>query len=241
MEMVKTQLETQQFDGLTKDEVVGEMLYAAATSYFAANDANLAMLNRIGETLAYRHPSFGTFATNLVPIFSFGIPTQVNMTGLMVDMDVVQHSLWSKNNDAELSRQTVQQIGYSVSALEHQIPELFFTNEENLGEAVSAVKALAIASAQGQRIYQVTQENVDVVLPQLTVSNEVKREIRDAVTVGKEATVSQGNITTKSWTGVGYIITDPDAGAGAYRISGRNNGTVFWAGFNFGVFGLTTR
>jgi hypothetical protein len=110
------------------------------------------------------------------------------------------------------------------SAWEHRIPELLFTNEEYPGEAVSAVKALAIASAEGQRIYQVTEENVNAVLPVLNISSEVKDEIRASVAVGKKATVSQNNITVGGWTGVGYIIADPDTGAGAYRISGGANG-----------------
>jgi len=111
-----------------------------------------------------------------------------------------------------------------TSVWEHRIPEMLFTNEEHPGEAVSAVKALAVASAEGQRIYQVTQENVNAVLPVLNISSEVKDEIRASVAVGKKATVSQNNITVGSWTGVGYIIADPDTGAGAYRISGGENG-----------------
>ena len=108
------------------------------------------------------------------------------------------------------------------STLEHQIPEMLFTTEEHPGEAVSAIKALAKASIEGQRIYQITQENVNTVLPQLNVSTDVKNEIRASVAVGKVATVSQNNITVGSWTGVGYIITDPETGAGAYMISAWN-------------------
>ena len=100
-----------------------------------------------------------------------------------------------------------QQIGMISSTLEHQIPKMLFTTEEHPGEAVSAVKALALASAQGQRIYQVTSENVNAVLPVLNISTDVKDEIRASVAVGKVAMVSQNNITVGGWTGVGYIIT----------------------------------
>ena len=118
------------------------------------------------------------------------------------------------------------------SAWEHRIPEMLFTSEDYPGEAVSAVKALAIASAEGQRIYQITQENVNTVLPVLNISSDVKYEIQDSVAVGKVATVSQNNITVGSWTGVGYIIADAETGAGAYRISGGSNG-----GHLSGLFG----
>ncbi len=142
----------------------------------------------------------------------------------MVDMDAVVQSLWSKNNEVQIANAIGQQIGMIGSTLEHQIPELLFTNEEHPGEAGTKVKALAKASIEGQRIYQVTQENVNAVLPVLNISSEVKDEIRDSKAVGKKATVSQNNITVGGWTGVGYIITDPETGAGAYRISGGANG-----------------
>jgi len=222
------------------------MLYAGALSYFAANDVNLKMLNKGKQALAYRQPSLGTFSTSLNPIYSFGVPRQVEMSGIRVDMDAVAQSLWARNNDVQIANAIGQQVGMMTSAWEHRIPEMLFTNEENPGEAVSAVKALAIASAEGQRIYQVTQENVNAVLPVLNISSEVKDEIRASIAASKVATVSQNNITVGSWTGVGYIIADPDTGAGAYRISGGSNGGTldFLAGFAAGlglgsILGLT--
>jgi hypothetical protein len=146
------------------------------------------------------------------------------MSGIMGDMDAVPQSLWSKNNDVQMANTISKQVGMMSSAWEHRIPEMLFTNEENPGEAVSAVKALAIASAEEQRIYHVTKDNVNAVLPVLNISSEVKNEIRDSVAVGKVATVSQNNITVSGWTGVGYIIADAETGAGAYRISGGSNG-----------------
>jgi len=125
----------------------------------------------------------------------------------MVNMDAVAQSLWSKNNDVQIANTIGQQVGIMTSAWEHRIPEMLFTNEENPGEAVSAVKALAIASAEGQRIYQIQKENVNAVLPVLNISAEVKDEIRASVAVG-------------GWTGVGYIITVHEVGTGAYMISG---------------------
>jgi len=246
IEIVKTKLETQQFEGLTKDGIIGDMLYAGALSYFAANDVNLKMLNKGKQALAYRQPSVGTFSTSLAPIYSFGVPRQVEMSGIRVDMDAVAQSLWSKNNDVQIAYTIGQQVGMMTSVLEHKIPEMLFTNDEHPGEAVSAVKALAIASAEGQRIYQVQKENVNAVLPVLNISTEVKDEIRASVSVGKIATVSKNNITVGSWTGVGYIIADPETGAGAYRISGGSNGGTldFLAGFGAGlglgaILGLT--
>lgn len=40
----------------------------------------------------------------------------------------------------------------------------------------------------------------------------------------KEVTVHQADINANGWTGMGYMILDPDSGAGAYKISGGANG-----------------
>ncbi len=119
-----------------------------------------------------------------------------------------------------------------TSALEHRIPELAFTNEQNPGDAISAVKALTIAAQQGKRIYQITSANENV-LDELSIGVEIKDEIHAAVAVGKEATVSESTITVAGWTGTGYIISDPATGAGAYRISGGSNGCIMrWQGYS---------
>ena len=41
---------------------------------------------------------------------------------------------------------------------------------------------------------------------------------------GKEVTFHEKSINAHGWTGVGYIIVDPDTGAGAYLIEGKGNG-----------------
>jgi hypothetical protein len=199
-------------------------LSKAALLYFHTNDTYLKVLGQAPQMIAYRQPSFGTFSTNLEVSYSFGIPRQVKTTGILVDMDVVTQSLWAKDNDTQRYQAAGRQLGMLISALEHRVPELFFSNDTTTGVGVSAVKALAAALAQGQRVYQITSANVATVLPTLKIDSAVTEEIRDSVAVGKVATVSQQNVTVGNWTGVGYIIADSQTGASAYRISGGSNG-----------------
>ena len=63
-----------------------------------------------------------------------------------------------------------------------------------------------------------------MVLLQLSHSEEVTENIRNALAQGMEVTISQGQITSSGWTGAGYIIIDPNKGAGAYLIEGGING-----------------
>jgi hypothetical protein len=131
-----------------------------------------------------------------------------------------------------------RQSGMRASAYEHLIPEKLFTDQTqpNAPQAISAVKALAIAASQGQKIFTITQANQDILLPQINVDPDVMTEMQNALSIGKEVTVHQSPITQSGWTGTGYIITDPATGAGAYKISGGANGSYF-VGFING-FGL---
>ena len=98
--------------------------------------------------------------------------------------------------------------------------------QADCAQAVSAVKAIAIAQAEGQRIYTINQSNAATALPKLSIGGDVGAEIRNAIQAGKEVTFHERQISAHGWTGYGYVITDPDTGAGAYLIEGGGNGAI---------------
>lgn len=49
-------------------------------------------------------------------------------------------------------------------------------------------------------------------------------EIRNSVNAGKVVTAYEQTINFNGWIGEGYIILDPETGAGAYKIAGGGNG-----------------
>ena len=91
-------------------------------------------------------------------------------------------------------------------------------------EGISAVKAIAIAQAEGQKIYTINKQNAQTALQKLPIGGEVGSEIRNAVNAGKEVTVHEKSIKKHGWKGFGYIVIDPETGAGAYLIEGSGNG-----------------
>jgi hypothetical protein len=98
---------------------------------------------------------------------------------------------------------------------------------ENPGEAISAVKALAKADQQGQKIYHITQANMATVLPNIHHDPLVMDEIKAALAVGKEVTTHTDAVSVPGWSCAGYIIMDPQTGIGAYKIGGGMNGSEF--------------
>ena len=114
--------------------------------------------------------------------------------------------------------------GQYASAMEHAVPEQFWVDktqcrytddqgqiqnpaQADCAQAVSAVKAIAIAQAQGQKIYTINQSNAATALPKLPVGGTVGQEIQSAVQAGKEVTVHEKPISAHGFTGYGYTIT----------------------------------
>lgn len=148
--------------------------------------------------------------------------------------------------------------GQYASAMEHATLEEFWVDRSQCrhtdsngqtqnptmatcAEGISAVKAIAIAQSQGQKIYTINQSNRATALPKLTLGGDVGAEIRNAIQAGKEVVFHEHAINAHGWTGFGYIIVDPDTGAGAHMIEGRGNGGMLLGVVNgFGFSALIT-
>ena len=127
------------------------------------------------------------------------------------------------------------QTGIISSALEHATPEqLFNADQLNPLNGFSAVKGLQIASAQGQRIYQITQANASSIMPNINLDVGSETEIMQAINVGREVIVHTDPVSVPGYTGAGYILYDPLTGDGAYKINGGGNGG-FMAGAAIGA------
>jgi hypothetical protein len=130
-----------------------------------------------------------------------------------------------------------------MSLMEAVVPEQFWTDktqcryqDENgqiqnptlpdCAQGISAVKAIAIAQSQGQKIYTITHQNASTALSKLPIGGSVGQEIRNAVFSGKEVTIHEKPINIYGWSGYGYVIVDPETGNGAYLVEGNGNGGV---------------
>lgn len=222
----KAQLDSRHFAELTAEELFGDLLYTTVLSYFAANDVADSLSAGVAEVVTYRRPSFGRFTLVVQPHYVFGIPRFVSFPGVEMDIDHMVSIVESKTNNHVARIAYVRQSGVRQSALEHRIPERLFVDAHHPGTAVSAVKALAEAGRQGQRLYTITRETLASVLPQLTIASEIQAEIQEAVAAGQTAVVAQHPVTLGGWTGVGYLLLDPETGSGAYKISGGANGSL---------------
>ncbi len=227
LEATKAKLESNndiQLATLTKHALVGDLLYGTVFNYFALNDLQDQIAAQSSDILSYRLPSYGTFSTNLQTQYWYGLPRNVTFAGLSMDIDHMKQHRVAKNNSKEESIAFSQSIGARMSAMEHQIPEsILNTNEENVS-GISASKAISLASTQGQKVWTIDNNNVNLALSKINLSAQAELDIRNAVNAGKIATAHETRINFNGWIGEGYILIDPNTGAGAYMISGGGNG-----------------
>jgi hypothetical protein len=209
---------------LTKHALVGDLLQATVQSYFAMLDLQNELIAQTAKAELYRMPSYGKFSTNLQTVYSWGVPRQVHFDGMMMDMDMLITLTGNHTNDKTQQKLLQQQLGMMNSTMEHLIPEQLFSTEESPAHGVSAVKAIQLAAAEGQKIYHITGNNLESALAAIDQNSSVEREIREAVYAGKEVTTHSHRINFYGTVTAGYIILDPLTGNGVYKIATGEDG-----------------
>src|SRR5262249_36011190 len=85
---------------------------------------------------------------------------------------------------------------------------------------------LQLGREQSIQVLDITQANVDDVLPGLPLDEGVKAEIQEAVAKGFLARVPAADVHFMAWSGVGYLLLDEETGQAAYQLQGGHSGGV---------------
>ncbi|RYF02175.1 MAG: transglutaminase [Comamonadaceae bacterium] len=257
LENTKTQLQAQNVQNLTGEQISGDLLTAVIWSWFAAAESH----NRLSQNQAgiVENPglSYGLFHAVANPVYSWGVVRKVEFPGVNVDIGHMRNITWAKDNDSRKWVNYNRLRGQYMSALEHAVPERFFNDPAQCNlqgataptaglpdcpQGISAVKALGIAAAQGQKIYTITQSvyanNPNIVNTALGAhSYDTRSRVQQSLDAGNEVTIHERPITESRWTGAGFTTIDPTTGAGAYTIDGGSNGAWLYLLMTF-VFAL---
>ncbi len=167
---------------------------------------------------------YGTFGSEVRTADRFGLPVGIKAGGIGLDIPISK-VIVADHNDRQNFLNYRMQAGMIASSLEHQTPEqLYNTDPNNPIQGISTMKAFALANAQGQKMYTISKQNIDKVLPMIQASALTKGDIRNAVYAGKIVTVHEREVSVPGWHGTGYMVFDPANGNNAFMISGGGNG-----------------
>lgn len=188
--------------------------------------------------------SYGFFHATAQPVLFWGVVRQVKLPGVNIDMPHQSLLTVSKSGDAQAWIAYNRLRGQYVSALEHAVPERFFSDTSqcnlvgdsnpkpglpNCPQGISAVKAISLAAQAGQKIYTITpelyQRKPGIVGSQLGAhSTSTQQRVQQALDAGYEVTIHERPVTQDGWTGAGFTVIDGQTGGGGYLIEGGGNG-----------------
>jgi len=198
-----------------------ENLQTVGLMFWFLHDMGDEFIAATQKVTAFRLPSVGAFGSPLVTSYFFGIPRSATYKGRYADVKRVLVA--ATTNDGLIPVTFMKQSGLQGSDFEGLAFDFSFNRVG--GSAGSATRLINQARDSGLAILKITSNN-ETLLQTLSIPVEVKTDIQNAIAAGKEAIVPEGIMTRGNWRGIGYIITDPITGAGAYMINGGYNGGV---------------
>ena len=228
VEQTQATLETEDPDliqALNREDLLGDLFYAGMLSYYGQflGFSELIGAQQSGHTLLLGGLGIHGYEPRVNTLFGF--PRSVSHGGAVFDIPIAMINLTDQQN-AQDDFDYAQEVGLLSSALEHQVLEQIFGTQDQPADAISTVKAFSKANAEGQRIYQLTSENMAETLPNLNLDSETEAAIEQALFAGFEVTTHTNTVSASGWTGAGYMVVNPDTGSGAYLISGGMSGGI---------------
>jgi len=160
LQATKTKLRNKDFAGLTKDDLLGDLLYTTALTYHAELGTINEIAARTMNVNAITLPSETIFATKLRVLTLWGMPRWIQAGGLNMDADYLMQVVKAKDGNSNTAKKYMIRSGLASSALENKVPEQFFSTPSKPVEGISAVKALKLANNQGIPIYTINQTNM---------------------------------------------------------------------------------
>lgn len=197
------------------EKVMGGLLDSVSKLYFGQLDLyNRVLAGQTAVTQA-RALSLGIVGFKANVTYAFSRPAELNEGGIFLDIGHDVHSVVSITGEKKNEKSFMLQAGIYASAMEHGVLE------QTTGiESVSTIKTFQYAKEHDIPLHTIVKDNLSDELNAITVSDQVKKDIRSAVNAGRIVIIPEKEITINQWSGIGYMVLDPDTYACGYMISG---------------------
>ncbi len=195
-------------------------LEQGALMYWLEHDVFDQMAAPATKVMTMRMPSVAQFAAPLTIRYFFGFARSASYQSISGDGRRVLVAAAGAN--AAATRNFALMDGMQGSAIEGSVLDQLYSRPDET--SVSTTQFFAIAMRQGLRLFSITADNIATALPQIATSQSVKDDIVNAVNAGYVAFVPERDVTNRGYTGIGYLLLDPQTGNGAYLIDGGTNG-----------------
>jgi hypothetical protein len=201
-------------------DMVEETLHLTGMAYFRETDTlneTAAKMDKISWT---RQPAEGFLARDLTVTSFFGFILGVQPGGLTIDVRRGPVSPVSTIGNSQDEISWMLSCGSFSSAAENAVFEQLFDIP-----SVSTEKLLTLASQQGIPIYTINHENINQILPYLSMPASYKQDISNSVqNYGYNVVVPKTGLQFNQWYGYCWQVIDLNTGAAGYYIAGGLSG-----------------
>jgi len=197
------------------DDYAGEILYLTGLAYFQKLNATTKNAEQLLKVVDIKGISEAIVSIDVSVEYVFGMPLKVSLLSLGFDVDRNIHLAIPIDGNMNKKKEFMVLSGMTSSFYEHKVLEEIYNVD-----SVSAIKIIQIANERGVPVYTLNSGNISSYINSLQVSNDVKTDILNAINAGMEVTIPQQEFQINDWFGTGYIVMNPQSGAGAYMISG---------------------
>lgn len=206
---------------LTRD-AIGDVLHGMGVSYFHQLDRFSQIAAGSLNVAATRKPSLMKVSWDLNVADQFGMPYTATLDRIKLDIlrDIhVPVAVKEGNTVAE------NQFTY-ISALTGVVLEHNVLSQPFNSEAASAARVIQQANNLGKKIYTISAQNVNAVLPLLTLPQVVLDDIRNVVNANIEVTVPEEPVPLNGVNYYAYMKRDIDTSAVEFVLGTLGGGEV---------------
>jgi len=200
--------------GVDPEGINGKFLKSIGMAYFNHLRIEESVYEKEMSVFTSKLPSEAYIGLQLDVEYSFGITEKAAYSDIVFDVGRNVYVPLPYDGNKNRKRDFLVAMGMATSWAESMFLERFFGVK-----AYSAAKILKIAHNKGIQILAFDAGNIGSLSTELQAPINVIEDIRNAVNAGNVALVPQSEISMPDWSGYGYIILNPDTGAGSYMIS----------------------
>lgn len=215
-EAVKDRVDT---DTVYSDEYLGALLKYAGTMYFAQIDVVNRLLAEADEIVSVRNLSVGITEYEVQSIRALGRVVGIQEGSLCIDVDMDVHSRTSLRLDDEACVAYSFAYGMAGSRFEDVIWHEF-TGQD----CISTMSIFERAEKEGIGLVTLNEKSYNENISRVSADKDTLSAVKSAVNRGLTVIIPERGMEWDDWEGTGYLILNPETGAGEYMISGGLSG-----------------
>ncbi len=210
------------------------LLHEEAISYIDRwNQAEDELASLMHLTLTRPTPTVVTLGGVIDVTYLLDTPHGFEWKGVYVDADLRTVGI-SPCRELQPGDQVRKEF-MMYSALQGSILENRILEDDFQVESISTAKLFSLANNSRIPILTIDKNNIETILPPLPFDEAVKQDIANGVNQGLVVKLPESHISYEDWTGIGYIMEDPDTGTSGWMLSGMIAGGMTAGGLSINL------